>query len=246
MLKLLPPLVFLQLARMGALALLLPLGQLRAGDAPGLVDRLSDQAQGALRGSSLTFEAGYLQGTFKATRTGSGTTQLTDNGQVGFALDYSGQEKAFVRAPMKVGTFILGYSLTGTVGQFQVNRQLVNSAFTGTNEGTSVKGGYAAVAPSLFIRMGPLYPGKAIFWSFGVSLGAGVAKYDGTALFGGAPQAVGSGSLRPTLYETAFWRLDVGHWMVVFNGKYFLIHDPNLASVSYENYGLSLGYRITF
>ena len=219
---------------------------------PGPVSSLTEQALASLRGSSITLGGGYIQGTFKAGKAGTtqGNTQLTDNGQFNFLLDYTGKEKALLQVPMKVGSFLVGWNITATAGQFQANKQLLNSAISGTDVGTSVKGQYAAVAPSLFMRMGPLYPGQEIYWSFGVSAGGGAARYQGDAQFSGNPgvdQAVGAkGGLRPTLYETAFWRLDVGHWVLVFNGKYFLIRDPNLAAASYEIYGLSLGYRITF
>ena len=219
---------------------------------PAQTTSLRDQALAGLRGSSITLGGGYIQGTFKAGKGGSalGNTQLTDNGQLNFLLDYTGKEKALLQVPMKVGQFVVGWNFTATAGQFQANKQLLNSALSGTDLGTSVKGQYAAVAPSLFMRMGPLYPGKDIYWSFGVGAGGGATRYQGDAQFSGDPgldQSVGDkGRLKPTLYETAFWRLDVGHWVLVFNGKYFLIRDPNLASVSYEIYGLSLGYRITF
>jgi len=218
---------------------------------PGLLKTLAGRAQEELRGSSVTLGAGYIQGTFKATKAGTpGNAQLTDNGKANLLLDYQGREKALARVPMKNGAFLLGWNLTATAGQFTADRQLVNSAFTGTNLGTSVKGQYAAVAPSLFLRMGPLYPGTEIYWSFGAGLGVAAAKYQGTAQFGGSAgpvlNASPGGGVKPALFETAFWQLDLGHWVVVFNSKYFLIRDANFSSTSYEVYGLSAGYRITF
>ena len=230
-----------QALRFLALAALLPLASRPA--------RAEDLDKGGLRDASLTVVAGYIQGTFKAHKAGPGEAQLTDNGHANLNLDYDSHEKAWLRRPMKVGEFILGWNFNATLSQFQVNRQLETSAFTGTDEGTSLKGTYAAVGPSVFIRMGPLYPGKAIYWSFGVGLGAGATHYDGTAMFGAAPGPilpVNSGGVRPMLYETAYWKLDVGHLMVLFNSKYLLIRDPALVSSTYESYGLSLGYRFTF
>ena len=212
----------------------------RAGDAPD---------PGGLRDASITVVAGYIQGTFKAHNASFGESQQTDNGHANLNLDYDSHEKAFVRKPMGVGEFIMGWNFNATVSTFQVNKQLETSAFTGTDEGTSLKGTYAALGPSAFIRLGPLYPGKAIYWSFGVGLGVGGTQYDGTAMFGAAPGTilpVKSGGVKPMLYETAYWKLDVGHVMVLFNSKYLLIHDAALVSSTYESYGLSLGYRFTF
>lgn len=218
---------------------------------PGVVKALTDKAREELRGSSVTLGAGYIQGTFKAhaNAPGLGETQLTDNGQLNLLLDYTGKDRALARAPMASGSFLLGWNVTGTLGQFTPDRQLLNSAITGTDVGTQIKGQYAAVAPSLFVRMGPLYPGKDIYWSFGVALGAGAVRYSGSVVYSGdlgqaAP--VGGSGLKPALYEAAFWQLDLGHWVLVFNSKYFLIRDPSLSSATYEVYGLSLGYRIKF
>jgi len=212
----------------------------RAEDAPD---------KGGLRDASVTVVAGYIQGTFKARNATFGESQQTDNGHANLNLDYDSHEKAFVRRPMGVGEFIMGWNFNATISQFQVNKQLETSAFTGTDEGTSLKGTYAAVGPSAFIRLGPLYPGTKIFWSFGVGLGVGGTEYSGNAMFGAAPGTilpVKSGGVKPMLYETAFWKLDVGHVMVLFNSKYLLIRDANLQSSTYESYGLSVGYRFTF
>jgi hypothetical protein len=238
--------------------LLLPLvpTQARAEDMPppppdqGMVKALAQRTAEGLRGTSMTVEAGYVQGTFKATKPGApGHTEITDNGQVNLLLDFDTQESALWRVPMKEGNFIVGWNFSAVAGAFHANKQLFNSAFDGTGVGTSVNGQYLAVAPSMFMRMGPLYPHSEIYWTFGMGLGAGATRYSGTAQFGSATgpiETVGTNSVRPAWYGTAYWRLDVGHWLVVFNGKYFMIHDPNLTWASYEIYGLNLGYRITF
>ena len=237
------------------LLLLVPV-QARAEDMPppppdtGVVKAIAQRTAEGLRGTSMTLEAGYVQGTFKATKPGApGDTQITDNGQVNFLLDFDTQESALWRVPMKVGSFIVGWNVAATAGAFHANKQLINSAFDGTGVGTSVNGQYLALGPGLFMRMGPLYPNSQIYWTFGVGLGAAATRYSGSAQFGGVTgpiETVGTNAIRPALYETAYWRLDVGQWLVVFTGKYFLIHDPNLTTTSYEIYGLNLGYRINF
>jgi hypothetical protein len=230
--------------------LLLAVPGLLPAQEPGAIQAAAAQALQSLRGSSLEVGAGYVQGTFKAGRTGTGPgyTEITDNGQPNLLLDYTGKERALARIPMRDGSFVLGWSLSATAGQFDADRQLINDAITGKDVGTSVRGQYAGIGPGLFVRMGPLYPGTRIFWSFGASVGAGAVHYQGNALFsGGSVADVGSRSgIRPALYGTAFWQMDLGDWVVVFNGKVFQIHDPDYSPVSYEIYGLSLGYRIVF
>ena len=232
---------------LGAVLAVLLSGALAWADAP---DVRRDLLQ-PLAGSSITLGAGYLQGTFKAraSNPGLGEAQSTDNGQFNALLDYTGRDKVLVRVPMRVGEFLLGWNLTGSLGQFKTDRQLLNSAFTGTDVGTEITGQFAAVAPSLFMRLGPLYPGTRIYWSFGAALGAGATHYTGTAEYPGSPGTktpVGGSGVKAALFEAAFWQLDVGHWVLRFNGRYFLIRDPDLASASFEAYGLSLGYRISF
>ena len=204
-----------------------------------------------LRGSSLLVGAGYIQGTFKAYAPEvQHNTQLTDNGKLNFLLDYHSSESALIKKPMAVGNFILGWDYDVNLGAFKADRQLVNSAVSGTDLGTQVTGRYLAAAPNLFIRMGPLYKDQPIFWSFGVGLGGAATQYSGNAQFGGTADTIlevnPGNKVHAALYETAFWQFEVGNWMLVFNSKYFLIHDPKLSSVTYEIYGLSLGYRINF
>jgi len=238
-----------------ALALSLVPVQAWAEDAPppadtGVIRAVAQRTAEGLRGTSMTVEAGWVQGTFKASKNGApGNTEITDNGQVNFLLDFDTQEAALWRVPMKVGSFIVGWNVSAVAGAFHANKQLVNNAFSGTGIGTSVNGQYLAVAPGMFMRMGPLYPDSQIYWTFGMGLGAGATRYRGTGQFGGSTgpiETVGTNTVRPAWYGTAYWRLDVGQWLLVFNGKYFMIRDPNLVWGSYEIYGLNLGYRINF
>jgi hypothetical protein len=227
-------------------ALLAPLA--RADDTdPGSVQSLAGKAQAELQGSSVTLGGGYVQGTFKARLPGTQSeTQITDNGQANLLLDYAGKDRVLARVPLRMGNILVGWSFTGTVGQFSADRQLVNSAFTGSDLGTKVKGQYAAVAPSLFVRFGPLYAGAPVYWSFGAAAGVGLMRTTGDALFGGPVLQTLGGGFRPAYYEGAWWRLDVGRWALVFNSKYFVKRDPDLSNVTFESYGLCLGYRISF
>ena len=94
----------------------------RAGDAPD---------PGGLRDASITVVAGYIQGTFKAHNASFGESQQTDNGHANLNLDYDSHEKAFVRKPMGVGEFIMGWNFNATVSTFQVNKQLMSRANNG-------------------------------------------------------------------------------------------------------------------
>jgi hypothetical protein len=216
---------------------------------PSRLQALAGLAKDQLKDSSIVLGAGWVQGIVKLTQKGS-AAQITDNGKPNLLLDYYGREKALAFTPMLSGDFLLGWNLTATAGQFQVDRQLENSGLTGTPVGTSITGEYLAVAPRLFVRLGPLSPHQSIYWSFGAGVGAGAIRDHGTARFGSGTNPVETlpdpDRVRPAAYGTLFWQLDVGHWVLVFNGKLLLIKDPNYSFADFESYGLNLGYRITF
>jgi len=203
-----------------------------------------------VRGQSLSLGLGYVQGTLKLNhREGAtGNAQVTDNGGSNFLVDYSGGDQVIRSWPMRTGRFVLGWNLTASLGQFQVDRQLIGSAIRGENVGTRVRGAYLAGAPCLFVRMGPLWEDRAVYCVFGFGVGAGAFSTEGNARFGGNPGTLLTlgGGVRPALYDKAFWQFQMGHWVLEFDSKYFLTRDPNFSMATYELYGLGLAYQIRF
>ncbi len=207
------------------------------------------QARAKLRGRTLTLGAGYLQGTTKlgTSDTPPGRSQQTDNGGLEFLLDFSGGDHLLKLWPMRTGQALLGWDISATAGQFKTNRQLIGSAVHGVDMGTSVQGEYLGAAPSLFLRIGPLWEDRPIYCTFTFGVGAAALRYHGTALFGDAPGqalAVGGNHLRPAIYDKATWQFQVGSWIVEFDSKYFLAHDPSVSPATYEAYGMGLAYQI--
>lgn len=206
------------------------------------VENLGDSL---LRGQSITLGLGYAQGSFKVP-----LSTLTDNGAMEYIFEYGSTEKALLQWHMATGSGILGLNLTGTLGNFRTDYQLIGSGVTGTDIGTGVSGNYLAGAPMLFVRFGPLYPGSEIYWKFGAGLGVGLVRYSGTAAFEEpAPNPAliepeGSQGTKWAEYIPVNWELQMGHWNLVFTSKYFYLRSPQ--SATYELYGLGLAYRFDF
>jgi len=148
---------------------------------------------------------------------------------------------------LRVGNFIIGWSVNAAVSQFDTHYQL-NSAFRGQDIGTKVSGEYIGMAPTLFLKMGPLYPGRDIFWSAGYGIGPGIFKGSGTAYFntpqGGAIQEVGSSSPVLAVYQAVNWELQVDHWHFNISAK--ILNPQGSERSSLEAYGFGLAYRFGF
>lgn len=198
-----------------------------------------------LRGQSITLGLGYAQGSFKVP-----LSTLTDNGATEYIFEYGSTEKPLLQWHMAAGNGLLGLNLTGTLGHFRADYQLISSGVTGTDMGTGVSGNYLAGAPMLFVRFGPLYPGSEIYWKFGAGLGVGLVRYSGTAAFeepAPNPPLIEPESSQGTKwaeYIPVDWELQMGHWDLIFTSKYFRVRSTPVAT--YELYGLGLGYRFDF
>lgn len=198
-----------------------------------------------LRGQSITLGLGYAQGSFKLP-----LSTLTDNGAAEYIFEYDSTEKALLQWHMATGSGLLGLNLTGTLGHFRTDYQLVSSAVTGTDIGTGVSGNYLAGAPMLFVRFGPLYSGSEIYWKFGAGLGVGLMRYSGTAAVDvSAPnppviEPESSQGTRLAEYIPVDWELQINHWNLIFTSKYFYVRSS--PSATYELYGLGLAYRFDF
>lgn len=210
-----------------------------------LTQSVENLGESLLRGQSITLGLGYAQGSFKVP-----LWTLTDNGATEYIFEYGSTEKALLQWHMATGSGILGLNLTGTLGHFRTDYQLISSGVTGTDIGSGVSGNYLAGAPMLFVRFGPLYPGSEIYWKFGAGLGVGLVRYSGTAAFeepAPNPPLIEPQSSQGTKwaeYIPVDWELQMGHWNLVFTSKYFRVSSSPKAT--YELYGLGLAYRFDF
>jgi hypothetical protein len=207
---------------------------------------ITDLAMSKLEKASLTLGLAYTQVTYKTTHANAiGNTQITDNGAPSPIIELNSSEKILKSWPMHVGSAIIGWDINASASYFDTRYQLINSAFRGQNIGTKVSGGYIGVAPTLFLKMGPLYPGSNIYWKVGYGIGPGLFQGHGTALFntpqGGVINNVGSSSAEFALYNAANWQLQVGHWYFDIMGKWLLPQDSHHTSL--ESYGFGLAYR---
>lgn len=207
---------------------------------------LTDLAMSKLQKESFTLGLAYTQVTYKTTHANAiGNTQITDNGAPSPIIELKSSEKKLKSWPLRVGSAIIGWDINASASFFNTRYQLINSAFRGQNIGTKVSGGYIGVAPTLFLKMGPLYSGRDIYWKVGYGIGPGLFQGSGTAFFntpqGGVINNVGSSSAVFALYNTASWQLQVGRWNFDIMGKWLLPQDGNHTSL--ESYGFGLAYR---
>jgi hypothetical protein len=209
---------------------------------------VSDLATMNLSGKSFNLGLAYAQTTFKTRYPNTlGTAQLTDNGAPTPILELNSGEKILTGWPMRNGGAIIGWNISASAGYFNTQYQLVNSAFRGQNLGTRVSGEYIGVAPTLFLKMGPLYPGRDIYWKVGYGIGPGLLQSSGTALFNtnaGIPVIYNVGSSAPALalYNTASWQLQIDHWYFDITGKWLIASGSNRSSL--ESYGFGVAYHI--
>lgn len=199
-----------------------------------------------LEKQSYTIGLAYTQVTYKTTHTNTtGNTQITDNGAPSPIIELNSSEKILKSWPLEAGSAIIGWDINASASYFNTHDQLINSAFSGRDIGTSVSGEYIGVAPTLFLKMGPLYPGKNIYWKVGYGVGPGLFQGSGTARFNdGKIYSVGSSSPVFALYNAANWQLQVDHWYFDIMGKWLLAQDGKRTSL--ESYGFGLAYRFNF
>jgi hypothetical protein len=210
---------------------------------------ITDLAIFKLEKKSFTLGLAYAQVTYKTHHANAiGNTQITDNGAPSPIIELTSSEKILKSWPLHTGSAIIGWDINASASYFDTHDQLVNSAFRGQDIGTNVSGEFIGVAPTLFLKMGPLYPGRDIYWKVGYGIGPGLFQGSGTAQFN-TPQGlvinkVGSSSAVFALYNAASWQLQVDHWYFDIMGKWLLPQDGNHTSL--ESYGLGLAYRFSW
>jgi len=207
----------------------------------------SDLASLKFNKASFTLGLAYTQVTYKSAHANAlGNAQITDNGAPSPIIELNSSEKILKAWPLPVGSASIGWDINASASTFDTHYQLVNSAFRGEDIGTKVSGEYIGVAPTLFLKMGPLYSDSSIFWKVGYGVGPALFHGSGTAYFntpsGGITSDVGSASPVLALYQAASWQLQVGHWYANFMGKIILpLGDVH---TSLESYGFGLAYRM--
>lgn len=199
-----------------------------------------------LEEQSFTLGLAYLQVTYKSTHANaSGNTQITDNGAPSPILEMNSAEKVLQRWSLPLGSAIIGWDINASASTFDTHYQLLNSAFRGQDIGTKVSGGYLGVAPTVFLKMGPLYAGRDIYWKVGYGIGPGLFQGSGTAYFNnGSTYDVGSPSAVLALYQSINWQFQVDHWNVYITGKILVPQGSERSSL--EAYGAGLAYRFNF
>jgi len=131
-----------------------------------------------------------------------------------------------------------------------VNSQLHGNAFRGESLGTAVFGDYVTIAPQAFVRMGPLYKDRAIFWKFAAGLGLALTRLDGELLpYNGLEneqrEQVGTGGISPCFFMPFGWELQLEHWVLSFRSE-FLSGYAQDDFFTYELYELKLSYTFFF
>jgi len=212
------------------------------------------QAAETVRGQSFTLGLGYAQTTAKCSRFknigDNGLAEITDNGTLAPLVQYNSQESYFWQRPLKVGSAALGYNFVANYASFSLNRQLTEGPFQGANVGTRVTGSYLTAAPMVFVRLGPLYPGRDISWKLGIGAGAAAVQYKGTVIAtapSGAQylERVEYNADSLSLYYTEIWELQVEHWSLLFKGDQ-TIGSAQHHNFSLEEYALTLAYTLAF
>jgi len=203
---------------------------------------VSSLAKFTLDNESFTLGLGYSQVTYKTSQANStGESQITDNGAPSPIIELNSSEKVLKKWPMKVGSAVLGWDINASASVFDTRYQITNSALRGQNIGTDVSGEYIGVAPILFLKIGPLYPGSDLYLKIGGGIGPGLLRSSGTADFNGTITPVGSSSPVFSLYRTASWQFQMGHWYFDILGKGFTTESGQHSSL--ESYGFGVAYR---
>jgi hypothetical protein len=208
---------------------------------------LSDLANLRFEKASFTLGLAYTQVTYKSNHANAiGNAQITDNGAPSPIIELNSSEKILKAWPLPAGSASIGWDINATASTFDTHYQLVNSALRGEDIGTRVSGEYIGVAPTFFLKMGPLYSDSSIFWKVGYGIGPAIFHGSGTAYFnttsGGIVTDVGSSSPVLALYQAASWKFQMGHWYLNFMAK--LITPQGDVHTSLESYGFGFAYRI--
>lgn len=208
-----------------------------------------------LKGQSFSLGYSYAQGTFKMSRGDGTTSQLTDNGRASPIINYTTGEWVLDKFPMKYGDGAIGVNLGGSFGEqdthFQLNPN--SSAVVGQDLGSKVTGDYLSVAPLLYLRLGPVYPGSDSYWLFGYGPGVALYHFSGNPIFY-TPQSKGylatsmsvSSSATLFVYQTWRWQFHYGNWDVLFTGKQLSNRKVDGYNTSYEDYSLGVAYTLRF
>ena len=199
-----------------------------------------------LEEQSFTLGVAYLQVTYKSTHAGvSGKTRITDNGAPSPILEMNSAEKILQRWSLPLGSAIIGWDINASASTFDTRYQLLNSAFRGQDIGTKVSGGYLGIAPTVFLKMGPLYASRDIYWKIGYGIGPSLFQGSGTAYFNnGSTYDVGSPAAVLALYQSINWQFQVDHWNVYITGKILIPQGSEHSSL--EAYGTGLAYHFNF
>jgi hypothetical protein len=203
---------------------------------------VSNLATFTLDNESFTLGLAYSQATYKTTQASSNSeAQITDNGAPNPIIELNSSEKVLGKWPMKVGSAVLGWDINASASVFNTRYQITNSALRGQNIGTDVSGEFIGIAPILFLKIGPLYPGSELYLKVGGGIGPGWLKSSGTAKFNSTITPVGSSSPVFALYRTASWQFQMGHWYFDILGKGFTTESGQHSSL--ESYGFGVAYR---
>jgi hypothetical protein len=206
---------------------------------------LTDLIASSLSDKTVTLGIAYWQGTYKVRQDGnsSNRAELTDNGAPSPILSLSSRERRLYAWPLVTGNAIVGWDVNGTLGLIDTKYQSVTSGIHGQNVGTRVRGAYVGVAPTLFLKLGPLSADRDIFWKLALGVGPGLLRASGTADFSALsapPVSVGSRSATLGLYTYGTVQVQVGHWEYGFSGRGI---SPSGGKPTYESYGLGAAYR---
>jgi hypothetical protein len=198
---------------------------------------------------SFTLGLAYAQVTYKTKDpTSTKKSQITDNGAPSLILELNSKEKILKEWPLLVGSAVIGWDINAAAGVFETRYQLINSAIRGQDGGTTVSGSYIGVAPTLFLKVGPLYPNQDIYWKIGLGAGPGLLKSKGrVSIASGNTRInhdVGSSSPIFALYNSGLWQLQVGQWYFDIMGKWLVAQDSNRTTL--ESYGFGFAYRFSF
>ena len=208
-----------------------------------------------LKGQSFSLGYSYAQGTFKMSR-GTTQSQITDNGRASPIINYTTGEWALEKFPMKYGDGVIGLNVGGSFGEQDDHYQLDprTSAFVGRNLNSKVTGDYFSLAPMLYLRLGPVYPGTDSYWLFGYGPGLALYHFSGHPLFytyqGNNTYLVTSTPVSSSatlfLYQTWRWQFHYGNWDVLFTAKQLSGQKVDGYNTSYEDYSLGLAYTFRF
>jgi len=241
------------------LTCLLPFGAWAAdsGSANTQNQGLGDEISQYLSGQSIQLGGSYTQSYFFLTNHTNSHGTLTDNGRASPIIDYTSSEHILYKFPMKNGDGVWGFNFTGSFGQPRLRYQTYpgQSVLRGIDVGTHIDGDYLGVAPFVYLRLGPIYPGTDSYWLFGYGLGGALFHFSGLPEFdttvNGKTTITAmpvSSSTKLFLYQTWRWQFHFGNWDVV-GGFKELDSERKVIGNYYAGYAemlLGIDYSIRF